>query len=194
MEELIAAFSLDRVSKSGARFQPEKARWFNAQYMHRKSDEEVGRLYRKIMSEHGIEVEKALSERIGSLIKERATFPSDFWELSFYFFMAPESYDEKNVRKFWKGDTPRHIAELRDMLAALPVFDMETVDREIHAWVERMGYPIGPIMNAFRLAVVGACKGPGMFDICEIVGQRECVERIDRALERLGNGDDKKED
>ena len=110
MQELIDSFSLERVSKSGARFQPDKAKWFNAQYMHHKSDAELAALYQPILREHGIEVSDELAGRAAGIMKERATFITDLWDLTSFFFVAPTQYDEKQAKKYWKGDNPAIFA------------------------------------------------------------------------------------
>lgn len=182
MEELIAAFSLDRVSKSGARFQPDKARWFNAQYMHRMSAAELAPLYQPILREHGIEVSDEVAGKVAAIMKERATFIGDLWDLTSYFFIAPEQYDEKQMRKYWKGDNPRCLRELREVLAAIDDFSLEHTEEVVHAWIESNGYGMGQIMNTLRLALVGAGKGPGMYDVTAFLGREECLRRIDALL------------
>ena len=107
---------------------------------------------------------------------------SDLWDLTSYFFVAPTEYDAKSVRKYWKGEVPARLAELRDELAALEDFSVEDTDKFVHEWNERKEYVIGQTMNSLRLAVVGACKGPSMFEILYVVGRDEVVRRIDAAL------------
>ncbi|MDR0907490.1 MAG: glutamate--tRNA ligase [Rikenellaceae bacterium] len=185
MSELIGQFSLDRVSKSGARFQPEKARWFNGQYMHAKSNSELAELFIPLLLERGIAWERDKIEQVVGLVKERATFVGDFWELASYFFVAPTHYDEKAVRKFWKGDNPTRIAELRELLFAQHDFTAESLNEVIHKWIETKEYPMGQVMNSLRLAIVGASMGPGLAEICEIIGKPETLHRIDTALKTL---------
>jgi glutamyl-tRNA synthetase len=185
MQELIEQFSLDRVSKSGARFQPEKARWFNQQYMHTKSNVELTELFIPLLLEKGIVWESAKIEQVVGLVKDRATFVSDFWELASYFFVSPSRYDEKAMRKFWKGDNPARIAELREVLSAQQDFTAENLNNMIHSWIESKEYPMGQVMNSLRLAIVGASMGPGLAEICEIIGKPETLHRIDSAIEKL---------
>ncbi len=186
MEELVEQFSLDRVSKSGARFQPEKARWFNAQYMHAKSNAELTELFVPMLLEKGIAWEREKIERVVGLVKERATFVGDLWELAAYFFVAPAHYDEKATAKFWKGENPGHIAALREVLAAESDFTAGHLEEVIHGWIEAGGYPMGQVMNSLRLALVGASMGPGLAEICELIGKPETIFRIDEALKTLG--------
>jgi glutamyl-tRNA synthetase len=186
MQELVEGFSLDRVSKSGARFQPEKARWFNHEYMLRKSDAELTDQFIPILGEKGIALERPKIERIVGLVKERATFVGDLWELSSYFFVAPTHYDEKAAAKFWKDENRARLAALRDVLAASQDWSTGHLDEVIHGWIEAGGHPMGQVMNTLRLAIVGASMGPGLADICEILGKHETLFRIDQALKTLG--------
>ena len=185
MQELIDAFSLERVSKSGARFQPDKAKWFNAQYMHRKSDAELAALYQPILRAHGIEVTDEVAGRAAGIMKERATFITDLWELTSFFFVAPTQYEEKQVRKYWKGENPDRLREVREVLASIDDFSLENTERIVHAWIEQKGYPMGQIMNTLRLALVGAGKGPGMYDVTSFIGKEETLRRIDALLANL---------
>lgn len=182
MQELIDAFSLDRVSKSGARFQPDKAKWFNAQYMHHKSDAELATLFQPILREHGVEVSDEVAGRVAGIMKERATFISDLWDLTSYFFIAPTEYDEKQLKKYWKGENPARLAALREVLAGIDDFSLENTERIVHGWIEAHEYPMGQIMNSLRLALVGAGKGPGMYDVTSFLGKEETLRRIDYLL------------
>ena len=185
MQELTDAFSLDRVSKSGARFQPDKAKWFNAQYMHRKSDAELAELFQPVLREHGVEVSDELAGRAAGIMKERATFITDLWDLTCYFFVAPTVYDEKQTNKYWKGDNPARLAELREVLAAIDDFSLENTESVVNAWIAEKGYGMGQIMNTLRLALVGAGKGPGMYDVTAFLGKDETLRRIDYILTNL---------
>ncbi len=185
LEELTAVFSLDRVGKSGARFSPDKALWFNAQYMHTRPNEELGRAFMPILKEHGVEVSLEVATRVASFIKTRATFIGDFWELSYFIFEAPTEYDQKTVDKFWKGDNPLYLKQLRDKLASLDNFSAEATRPLVLEWITGQGWPLGQVMNTFRVAVIGVGKGPDMFDIIEVLGREETLKRIDRAFSIL---------
>jgi len=185
MEELIAQFSLERVSKSGARFDPEKARWFNGQYLKLKSDNELAELYKEELTARNIAVPDEKLVKIVGLIKERATFVADFWSLSSYFFVAPDSYDEKAVKKFWKGENPARVDRLRSVLNGLVDFNKERIEPMVHDWIVTYEYPMGQVMNCLRLALVGSSQGPNLFEICEVIGKEETLRRIDRALKNL---------
>ena len=186
MDQLVEAFSLDRVGKSGARFSPEKALWFNAQYMHVRDDEELGRAFMPILEEHGVQTDPATAAKVASFIKTRATFVSDFWELSSFIFIAPAEYEQKTVDKYWKGDNPGYVRQLRDKLAGVSNFSAAHTHDLILNWITENGWPMGQVMNSFRVAVIGVGKGPDMFDICEVIGKDETLRRIDRAFAVLG--------
>ncbi len=185
MQELIDNFSLDRVSKSGARFQPDKAKWFNAQYMHHKSVQELSVIYQPILKAHGIEVSDELAGKAASIMKERASLTTDLWDLTSFFFVAPEEYEAKQTKKYWKGQNPAILKEVREVLASIEDFSLENTEKIVHAWIEEKGYGMGQVMNTLRLALVGAGKGPGMYDVTSFIGKEECLKRIDNLFERV---------
>ena len=182
MDELIADFSLERVSKAGARFNPDKARWFNAQYMHVRDNDELAEAYLPLLREHGVEIPFEKAARIAGYIKGRAAFVSDFWELSYFLFRAPVSFDAKVAEKYWKGENPESVAGLREVLAGIDDFTNRNMETVCHAWIEEHGYKMGQIMNAFRLAIVGESKGFSMYEMCEVLGKEETLRRLDYAL------------
>ena len=186
MQQLIEQFNLEKVSKSGARFDYEKGKWFNHKYLQMKSDEEVADLFQHILVEKGIIEDSQKVTRIVSLVKERANFITDLWEQSSFFFQAPAAYDEKTVQKRWKADSSAQMLELADVLAGIDDFSPEHTEEVVKAWIESKGYGLGAVMNAFRLSVVGAAKGPHMFDITTILGKEETIARLKRAVETLG--------
>ena len=182
MQELIDTFSLDRVSKAGARFQPDKAKWFNAQYMHNMSDEQLAPLMQPILKAKGIEVSDAMAGKAAGIMKERMTLVTDMWDLTSFFFVAPTEYEEKLTKKQWKGDNPAMLAKLRDLLEGIEDFSKENTEVVVRAWIEQNGYALGQVMNTLRLALVGAGKGPGMSDVTEFIGKDECLKRIDSLI------------
>ena len=185
MEELIEAFSLERVGKSGARFSPDKAQWFNAQYMHSRDNEEIADIYLAEIAKHGIEISREKALKIGSQVKMRATFPEEFWGLSSFLFEAPTSYDEKATKKYWKADAPRVIASLREVLAGIEEFNTAEMERVCGGWIAENEIPMGLVMNAWRLCIVGEPKGFGMYDMCDVLGKEETLRRLDAALAAL---------
>ncbi len=189
MDDLINQFSLERVSKAGARFNPDKARWFNAQYMHVRDDNELAEAYLPLLREHGVEIPFEQAARIAGYIKGRATFVSDFWELSYFLFRAPVSFDAKTAAKYWKGENPESVAGLREVLAGIDDFTNRNMETVCHAWIEEHGYKMGQIMNAFRLAIVGESKGFSMYEMCEVLGKEETLRRLDYALAHIPRAD-----
>ena len=123
--------------------------------------------------------------KAAGIMKERATFTTDLWDLTSFFFEAPREYEEKQVRKYWKGQNPAILRELRDVLAGIDDFSLENTERIVHAWIEEKGYSMGQVMNTLRLALVGAGKGPGMYDVTSFIGKEETLRRIDNLLTNL---------
>ena len=186
MQELINLFSLDRVSKSGAKFDYEKGKWFNHKYLQNKSLEEVTDQYQHILVEKEIIEDSDKVQKIVSLVRERANFVNELWIQSAFFFVAPESYDEKTVQKRWKVETPALMEELIEVLQTIDEFTPEKTEETVKAWIAEKAYNMGAVMNAFRLSVVGESKGPHMFDIISIIGKDETIMRLKKAIEVLG--------
>ena len=182
MEELCDTFTLDRVGKSGARFDPEKSKWFNHQYLIRKSDEELARLLLPILKEKGVEAGLDLAARVCAMIKERCTFVSDIWDQSYYLFKAPEEYDQKIVSKRWKDDVPAIMAEIADFISKISNWKAAAIKEDFSAYVTGKGWNFGTVMNSLRLCLVGGSFGPDIFEICEIIGQQETIRRIQNAI------------
>ncbi len=185
MQELIDAFSLEHVSKSGARFNPDKAKWFNAQYMKKMPDEALAPGLQKQLAEHGIETTLERATKAVSLIKERATFPKDLLGLTLYMFERPAQYDEKSVAKFWKEENVARLRELREQLAAETAITVPDTEERIHAWIVEKQYGMGQLMNTLRIAILGVSQGPSIFAICEFIGKDETIARIDKALDKV---------
>lgn len=184
MQELIELFSIDRVSKSGARFNYEKGIWFNHEYLIKKSDEEVAQLFLPILKEKGYDCEMKRLTYIVSLVKERINFPADLWEQANFFFEAPTEYDEKSLKKRWKPESPQYLTELCDVLNGLEDFSkVEENEKVVLDWVASKEYHLGTMMNSFRITLVGAAKGPHIFNIIDILGKEETLSRVRRALE-----------
>ncbi|MEW2920632.1 glutamate--tRNA ligase [Muricauda sp. ANG21] len=191
LQELVNSFSLERVNKSGARFDPEKNNWYNQQWLQLKSDEELAELF---IQNHdarlsGVETlnDKGYVTKVVSLIKERATFASDFWELSDYFFKTPTEYNEKAVRKQWKEDTPEIMKQVVSVLEGITDFTSATIETIIKDWIGKKELSFGKVMPPFRLVIVGDMKGPHLFDILELIGKEESIHRIKNAISALSN-------
>jgi glutamyl-tRNA synthetase len=185
MQELIDIFSLDRVSKSGAKFDYEKGKWFNHKYLQSKPIEEITDLYQHILVEKDIIEDSEKVQKVVELIRERANFVNDLWSQSSFFFLAPDSYDEKTVQKRWKAETPAQMEELIAVLENIDDFSAHNTETVVKDWITAKEYNLGGIMNAFRLSVVGESKGPHMFDIIAVIGKEETIKRLKTAIERI---------
>lgn len=189
MDELIAKFSFDHCSRSGAKFDFEKGKWFNHKYLQEMGDEALAQLYKPVLAAHGVDP-SAWSDgyiaRVVGLVKGRINFVGDLWEQSRFFFVEPAEYEEKSVRKRWNADMPAIMAELVEVLEGADSFDAKALEPVVLGWIADKGYHLGNVMNAFRLTVVGECKGPHMFDITELLGRDETIRRIRLGIERLG--------
>jgi glutamyl-tRNA synthetase len=185
IDALIASFQLERVIKSGARFNPEKAKWFNQQYLKTTPDNELAQLYQPVLKAKNITASDTYVATVCGLIKERATFVEDFWELSSYFFVTPAGFDEKVVQKYWKPETPDIIRQVAALINDIAPFTKEKLEAAVHEWILSLNLGMGAVMNALRLCVVGASKGPGLFDIIALLGNAECQVRVGRALDLL---------
>ena len=190
MDELIEQFDLSRVNKSGAKFDPEKAKWFQHQHLQRKSTDELVELFLPVLQEKlGYIVEgKAIrdyTKKVIELLKERATFVKDFWEQGAFFYVAPAEYDAKAIKKQWKADTPELMKEVINVLEDIKTWNASTIKENISAWINRKGIGFGKVMQPLRLSLVGALKGPDLFNIMEMLGKKETLKRIRQAIDKL---------
>ena len=180
LEELCEKFDLNRVHKAGAKFDPEKNKWFNHHYLQEQSNESLAKAFASILNEKGINTSLNLI-KIVSLIKERADFVTDFWELSDYFFVAPTTYDEKAVKN-WKEETPALMQQLISVIENIGDFSSENMETIIKDWMTKNEIGMGKVMQPFRLSLVGALKGPRLFDIAEMIGKEETIKRLKKAI------------
>ena len=185
MQEMINLFDINRCSKAGAKFDYKKLIWFNHEYVLMKSDEEVAQLFMPELQQRGIEAPLDKVTTIVGLVKNRVNFVKELWDNCHYFFVAPTEYDEKTVKKRWKEDSAKQMAELMEVLRGVDDFSIESQEKTVMAWIEAQGYKTGDIMNAFRLTLVGEGKGPHMFDISWVLGKEETLKRMERAIEVL---------
>ena len=186
LDELVRKFDLTKCSKAGARFDYKKMVWFNHEYILMKPDSEIAAIFMDVVKAHGFDTTPEYLEQIVGLMKGRVNFVHELWDASSFYFEAPQSYDEKTVKKRWKEDSSQKMAELADLLESLDDFSIESQDKAVHEWIEAKGYGMGEIMNAFRLALVGEGKGPQMFDISGLIGKEETLSRLHRAIAVLG--------
>ena len=187
MDELIKEFSLDRVSKAGAKFDYEKGKWFNHQYLQLRSNEELAQMFLPTLAAHGIEnPDMQMVAQVIGLTKDRVNFVPELWEQTNFFFVAPTEYDEKSLAKRWKEDSPRHMTELLEVLESVPSWDAETLDGIVMGWIAAKEYGVGIVMNAFRICLVGAARGPHIWAITDVLGKDETLKRVKTALTKLG--------
>ncbi len=185
LEELVRAFSIERCGKSGAKFDFEKAKWFNHKYIQETSNDVLADLFAPTLAEKNISFDKNYTAKVIGLVKERVNFVKEFWEQASFFFTAPVEYDEKTVKKRWKAETPKQMEELGEMLKSIPDFSPEAQEHAVKSWIEQKQYGSGAILNAFRLALVGEAKGPHLFDISAAIGKEETLKRLKNAINRI---------
>ena len=190
MQELIEQFSLERVSKSGAKFDYEKGKWFNHQYLQLRSNEELAEQFMPLLDTKLSTLNtkpslETVSKVIG-LTKDRVNFVSELWEQVNFFFVAPTEYDEKSLKKRWKEDSPKHMTEMLALLEAHDDWSAESLDNLIMPWIAEKEYGVGIVMNAFRICLVGAARGPHIWSITDVLGKEETLRRVRTALEKLG--------
>jgi glutamyl-tRNA synthetase len=184
MEELIAAFDLNKVNKAGARFDPDKTKWFNHQYMQEQSNYELAETFKAQQSELK-DIDVNYIEHVVHLIKERATFVNDFWELSHFFFTAPKEFDSKALKKAIKDDTKSLLEELLPIIEAISDFDKEIIQNTVKSWITSKEIGFGKIMMPFRVALVGALSGPDVFDISFMIGKQETINRLNHLISSI---------
>lgn len=186
MDELIAQFDLTKCSKAGAKFDYVKGTWFNHEYILSSPDERLAPQFDAILRSNGIEAPMERVTEVVRMMKGRVNFVKELWPLCRFFFVAPEAYDEKTRAKRWKDYSAAQMAELANLLEALPDFSMETQEAAVNAWLAEKGYKMGDVMNAWRLTLVGEGKGPHMYEISCFLGREETLARMRRAIEKLG--------
>ncbi len=184
LEELVDAFELERVHKSGARFDPDKIKWFNHQYMQYQNDDELAEIFKESQPQLK-DIDVNYVAMVVGLIKERATFISDFWDLSSYFFEAPKTYDEKAFAKIMTNDARELMSELEQIITHTSDFTVENIQTDVKAWIAKKGVGFGKVMQPLRLALVGAMQGPDVFEIMFMIGKAETVQRIDYLVQAL---------
>jgi glutamyl-tRNA synthetase len=186
MDELIQLFDLAHCSKSGAKFDYEKGKWFNHQYIQKRDNREIAEMFIPVLESHGVcRPDLSYVEEVVGMMKERVNFIPELWEQSGYFFAAPTGYDEKTRKKRWKEDSAAQLAELIEVLSNREPFDAEGTETYVKSWIEQKGYHLGNIMNAVRLALVGQGIGPHIFRITEMIGKEETIKRLRRAIDQL---------
>ena len=187
LNELIQFFELEKVGKSGSKFDPEKTKWFQHQYLIKQSDESLAKLFNPILLEKNIDEKLERITKVISLIKERATFINDFWDLSDFFFICPTVYDEKILNKQWKEETASLLNNLIEILNKVDDFTSNSIEKKVKEWIAENDINFGKIMQPLRLSLVGSLKGPHLFDIIEFIGKEKTVKRILKLIEVAKN-------
>lgn len=187
MDTLILKFSFEHCSKAGAKFDYKKGAWFNHEYLMRMPDDKLARLFMPVLAARGVTgfAEDYVARAVG-MVKSRVDFIDELWDQGDFFFVAPTEYAEKDVRKRWKEDTPQIMEQLIGVLEGIDDMTSANAEKIVLGWIEENGYHLGNVMNAFRLAVVGSCRGPHMFDITELMPREEVIARIRRAIDTIG--------
>jgi glutamyl-tRNA synthetase len=185
LEELCQIFTFERVSKSGAKFDPEKAKWFNQQYLRKKSDDELAKLFMPQLDEHGIKADKDYVSKVVGLIKEKAHFANEFWNLGSFFFIAPAEYDKEVVKKRWNENSAKFLKALTEEYKKTDDFSSSNTEQVFKKVSEDTGVPSGSVMQLFRVCISGAGGGPVLFDMVELLGKKEVVGRLETALEKI---------
>ncbi|MBQ9878102.1 MAG: glutamate--tRNA ligase [Bacteroidales bacterium] len=186
LDELVQAFSMEKVQKAGAKFNPEKAKWFNKEYLRKKSDEELTDLFIPILKEKGIDTSREYVLKVVTLIKERATFVADFWDIASYLFVAPQEYNEKDVAKFWKPENYTLALQAAGFIKGYNgPWEKEALETALEEFIRSNEWPMGKVMNCLRLALVGASSGLGIADIVTLIGKDEFARRIDNIVKTL---------
>ena len=187
MDELIKEFSFEHCSKKGAKFDFEKGKWFNHEYLMNMADDKLAEVFKPLLAEHtdaSAFSDGYIASAVG-MVKGRVNFVSELWDQAKFFFCAPQDYAEKDVRKRWKPETPAILQELIDVLRSIDDFTSKNSEEIVLNWIKEHDYHMGNVMNAFRLTVVGECKGPHMFDITELLGREETIARIERGISHI---------
>ena len=185
LEELIEAFDLSKVNKAGARFDPDKIKWFNHHYMQEQSNDDLAEAFKQ-NHDSLKDIDVNYISMVVGLIKERATFVNDFWDLSNFFFEAPTEYDEKAFKKAIKDDTKSIMTDVKSIINNIENFEVETLQNDVKGWITSNNIGFGKVMMPLRLALVGALQGPDVFDIMYMIGKNETVKRIDNLIEKIG--------
>jgi glutamyl-tRNA synthetase len=185
LNDLVKEFSLDKVGKSGAKFNPDKAKWFNHYYLQKKSDTELASLFQPKLKSNGVEAANEFVAKLCGILKKRVNFVSELWDQSHYFFTAPTEYDEKIIKKKWQEDTPFILTGLTERLNTVDIFNADNIEKIFKAFLDDKELKMGDIMNVFRLVLVGSNVGPGLFDIAELLGKDEVIRRIENGIKNI---------
>jgi len=186
-EELIEAFSIEKVHKAGSRFDPEKARWFNHQYLQKRSSKELAMDFRELLRAKGHHHDIVDLETLVDLVKERVSFVSEIWNETDFFFTKPEKFDPEVIKKRWNSDSEKQLREISELLESIDDFSSPVIEKAIKDFIAGKNYNTGAVMNVLRLVIVGASRGPHIFDILAWIGKGEAVQRIESGIASIGS-------
>jgi glutamyl-tRNA synthetase len=185
MTELIEAFSVDRISKSGAKFDANKTKWFNQQYLRANEDADLAEIFNKELLSKGINADINYVENVCALIKEKAQFITEFWSLAFYFFEEPTDFDAEVINKRWKDNVPDFLLNLTNALKTLEDFSHTSIENKFKEIAEKTGISPGSVMQIFRVAISGLAAGPAIFEMISLIGKEKVVARLERAIKHF---------
>lgn len=185
MPELVEAFSIDHIHKAGARFDFEKAKWFNHQYLVARPDAEIANMFLPLLKEKGFFIEEGKVVKVCSLVKERVNFVKEIWDQASFFFEAPQSYDPEVIKKRWKPEIPAILNEITQVFDGTEDFSAGNIHDVLHHFLESHQYNFGQVMNCLRLSMVGTSKGPDLPVIMEYLGKKEVIFRIEKAVKAI---------
>jgi glutamyl-tRNA synthetase len=187
MQELIEAFSIERISKSGAKFDAAKTKWFNQQYLRQSSDAELAEIFLHMLEEKNVKTSKEYVEKVCALIKEKAQFVNEFWSLGSYFFEEPTEFDNDLVQKKWKDAVPAFMQDMHMELSNLADYSAASIEACFKATAEKNGISPGSVMQIFRIALSGVAAGPAIFEMVEVLGKETALRRLKHAISTFGN-------
>jgi len=185
MQELIDSFSLDKVGKSGAKFDFDKTNWFNQQYLRLESNEKLAKNLQVILKRNGIVKEDEFVVEVCGQLKERATFVKEIWEEGKYYFIPPKEYDEKIIRKKWSEKTPKFLIELKSRFEGISKFNSKNIENEFKSFLDEQNILMGSLLPVLRLSLTGLGMGPSLFNIAELLGKEEVVNRMESAIKKI---------
>ncbi len=185
MPELIDAFTVERISKSGAKFDANKTKWFNQQYLRAKDNKELASIFMLELNAKGVDTNLAYVENVCALVKEKAQFITEFWSLAFYFFEEPTEFDAEVIKKKWKDNVPEFLTALTNAIAALDDFSHISIENKFKEVAEQIGISPGSVMQIFRVAISGVAAGPAIFEMISLIGKEKVVARLNRAIKHF---------
>ena len=184
-EELIQAFSIERVSKHGAKFDQNKARWFNQQYLRQRDNNDIAERLKPVLLAQNVQADDEYIAKVCGLMKEKVNFPKEIWELGSYFFVEPQKFDEEVVKKRWKDFVPAFISNLKDKFNQSAIFTAAETEKLFNETLAEQNLQSKDVLQVFRLSVTGVGAGAPIFETVELLGKDRVVNRMERALNEI---------